>query len=1287
MDGGPRARLAAAQLLRWLGEQDGLNPEAGAAATEVDRLGELLGLQVALFHPASRREGTYGWLEPGENLIFLRKDLAEPVRRFTLAHEIGHAVLHRAGGLEKLPGLSAAWSSQDLLQDLLMPETGGGCEDTDLDSPLTALAAGEEILRPGEAYSARAQRESEANIFAADLLLPRERLLSRYLARAGQQTAFGGSRRGAITRGLAREFGVSEDVVLRSLAALLQTGTVFGDGLTAGRSKEIGVPTFPVLLDASQQRAATTGTPALIIAGPGTGKTSTLVGRVAYLVEECGIPADAVLALTFSNKAAREMRGRLAILFQPEANANSLLAPTAMPTVSTLHAFCADLIRHYAPLVGLRPDFRLISETEGYFLLRQVAGELVLHHYQPLAAPGLHFPALLAAISRAKDELAGPERYAGIAESMAARAQTADERIAAERAIEAAMVYTGYQRMLLARGDADFGDLIRLTVQLLTERPEVLSQVRSRYQHILVDEFQDINRAMGALLHILSGGATSLWAVGDADQAIYRFRGASPANLAQFTTDYPEARVEALSRNYRSAPDILVAAAAVAAAALGGKRTPLEAARAGYDKGPGATITLATAPSEAAELAGLTQQILLRTESGRSFGEQVILCRTRRQCQRVASALAAANIPSRTATPLLEQDDVKDILAVLGLLGDLSGSGLLRAGNISDHAFSQPEARAVLGVARATHQVPLAVLLQHLDMVDSLTPSGRKGLRTLAQILAELRQAPDAFMAIARYIFSYTHIGQHLLNWVLPEGQYQMQSLSGSVAGPESASLAQLLVLARAFEDQQQSQRARSAAASPISPQSRYADWAAFLDYIRVLLVLRQENAGFPDGPGTDANSVRILTVHASKGLEFPVVYLPGLADRRFPMQQRGNSVPLLPGLGEDEALTARDPSAHLAEEACLFYVALTRARDEIVLSRAEYYGRMRYKASPFLSPIKDALGERLLVEQWLYSAPLADTGALARASSIRETKATVFTSVPPAGIARVVGPVRHSEVEMYQRCPRQYAYRYVYQLQPREIGLATLRHALHAALYRLQQRFARPSRRAAGGKPVQVGLHEALTLFEREWAKRLEQERCMQNGKDEGVEVGQPGMPSSISGDAFLELYRRHGRQVIERAWTDMAARQSPLPGQETGRPGFDAEETRFDEQVTVQVKGRELSVVLDRVERGAASSMPAVPLRLVRHRLGNNGPGKLDLHALFYALAAQESGAAAPQLYSHNLTTGEVDRVILDERKLAKLREELDEVLAGIESGFYPPRPDPNTCQSCPFLLICPA
>jgi ATP-dependent DNA helicase UvrD/PcrA len=1221
-------------------------------AVPVDDLAVQLGLVVLPFHPETRRSGTLGWLEPGEDIVFLRDGIAEPIRRFTLAHELGHFVLHRQHQSER-----------DSLED---ENALALCDGADLDSPLDGLAA-DEVLRAGQVYSGKARRESEANSFAASLLLPSAPLLRRFAALSAAAPTTRARR--LLTQRLAAEFGVSEEVLLRRLTALLARGPdddghddeVPGEGSPAPRAE--------LPLDAWQREAARSETPALIVAGPGTGKTSTLVARVAHLVRERGVPADAILALTFSNKAAGEMRERLTALL---ASASSTSTPLTLPAVSTIHAFCGDLLRRYGPLVGLRPDFRLIGAADGYFLLRRLADDLVLSRYQPLGAPAFHFPTLLAAISRAKDELCDAQRYADAAAAMRAAAETPEQRDAAAQAVEVAAVYTAYEAALSASGDADFGDLIRLTVQLLDERPEILTELRVHFQHVLVDEFQDINRAMGVLFHTLAGERGPLWAVGDADQAIYRFRGASPANLARFTREYPGAHIHTLRRNYRSVPAVLHAAAGVAGTVLGaGERPPLEASR---SAGTAAALTLASAAVEDAELSGLADAIQRRVAAGRSLGDQVVLCRTRRQCQRVARFLQDAGISVRLTAPLLEQDDIKDVLAVVALLADRSGAGLLRAGRISDHAFSLADARAVLAAAQGPRATPPALLLSEQDTVPGLTPAGRSGLARLGKVLGELRRSPDIATGLARYFFALTGIGARLLAGVP----------AGDPSSPSSAAhFARLFALGRAFDEARRSQT------DAATPNGRSADWAGFLEYVRVMAMLRQEAAGADEAAAEEASSLRVLTVHASKGLEFPVVYLPGLADRRFPSQRRADPAPLPPGLEDADAPATTPEQSHLAEEACLFYVALTRARDELVLSYAERYGRMRYRPSPFLAPVSRALGDQLAYARWegVPTAPLA-----AEQASRHERELPVTGSELP---------LRPSAIETYRRCPRQFAYRYVYGLRPAEVGLATLRRSLHDTLTTLHAGFAATGRDRPSGDGESASavpsLEEAVALFESSWMAALREESRVPAGPD----------ADALSADVrangpepFSELYLRHGREVVQRAWEELARGRSGASTPEASRT--QQAEATFDHTVAVRVGQREVAVTLDRVERlphetaaaagqrgrQAARDTTQQPVRIVRHRFGRNAAGAApDVRTLFYSLAAEQGYAAAAEVVTHNLSTGELEAVEPHSKKLVRLREEVDALLGEMQSGVYPARPDPQTCQSCPFLLICPA
>lgn len=1224
MDDSLRPRLAAARVLTWLRERV---PAESSPATPVDQLAEELGLAVSHFNGQSH-PGTLGYLEPGEPLIFLQQGLPEPLRRFTLAHEIGHAVLHRSGG-------RAAAIAGTAHEFRLSPaEWQDDCDVVDLGALADLTDLADETLQAGQAYSARARRESEANAFAASLLLPSAPLLALYLGLPHPTT-----------RELAEAFGVSEDVVLRRLTALLLERDQIEEPVERV-SAAMREPAARVL-DAGQRVAVESGVPALIVAGPGTGKTSALLARIAYLVEELRVAPTHILALTFSRRAAAELRERLEALLvgQTEVSTTAPLATPAVPVVSTFHAFCGDLLRRYGDLVGLRPDFRLVTETEGYFLLRQVTRDLDLRYYQPLTAPALYFPDMLQAISRAKDELVGPETYAELAQAFAAAVTNDEEREDAEKALEIATVYAAYQGALRERGDPDYGDVIRLTVQLLREQPDVLKDIRAEYPQMLVDEFQDINRAMGVLLRTLAGEAGALWAVGDPDQAIYRFRGASPANLARFADEYPNAEVHHLTQNYRSFAPVVEGAMAFARAVIGDLDRPaLVAARGSAPEGK---VTLATAEEEAGELAGIARAIEARVISGRLYGDQAVLCRTRRQVRRVADALAARGIPVRLVAPLLEQPEIKDVLALVALLVDSNGAGLLRAGNLSGHKFSQADAMAVLAAGRARGIVPVDMVRYNLNAVEGLSREGEGELRKLGATLAALGDAPDTATGLTRYIFTLTSLGHELFDGLAQQDEE---------AGLRAMHLARLIALARSFEDQRGAHGGR-------------ATWAEFLDYIRVLLAMRQGGSG-DDLLATARDGVWILTVHASKGLEFPVIYLPGLASSRFPSMKRADSVPLLPGLRD---LGGNDDSdEHVTEEACLFYVAMTRARDELILSYAQRYGRRSYKPSPFLDSVERALGRRLAHETWS-----ADAAAVHE--SVDEQR---FTRELPIVENYVAATPSASAVETYLRCPRQYAYRYVYQLEPQEAHLLTMRRQVVETLRELSERLS-----PGASAPT---VEDARVSFEQRWSD---------------AQAAREAAQSTASGDAptadvpFGDVYRRYGAMLVQQSWLQLLANRQPEETDAGRRSASGDVETVFDQASAISIGRHTVTVTLDRVEQSVASAgsggagagaqqqaTQARALRLVRHQLGRSA--KPDARQLLYLLAAeQQGGQRRADVIRHNLATGEQAPVKLSERQVDRLRGEILDALDGIERGEFQARPDPHTCQGCPYQLICPA
>ena len=336
-------------------------PQWAGDRTPLDELTTWLGLEIATFYPDDYPQGTYGFVEPGEKLVWLCRDLPETMRRFTLAHELGHAMLHRQAGQQHFsynPSRLATEFGQGAPREDL-------CQANDVREEVTGLIyqqQAEELLGTGLSYDPRSQRELAANIFAAELLMPLERVRALYLA--GEVPA----------NKLASVFDVSNAAMLNRLAGLLQETKEPPARAEADRPAE-ALPAKKQY-DEFQQAAIEAPVPALIVAGPGSGKTSTLIGRAEYLIDTLGIPPENILALTFSRKAAEEMQERMQQVLDARASRPGPLSnkdgegeggEAEMKGVrcSTFHAFCAELLRTYGSLVGLRQDFAFIDDAEG----------------------------------------------------------------------------------------------------------------------------------------------------------------------------------------------------------------------------------------------------------------------------------------------------------------------------------------------------------------------------------------------------------------------------------------------------------------------------------------------------------------------------------------------------------------------------------------------------------------------------------------------------------------------------------------------------------------------------------------------------------------------------------------------------------------------------------------------------------------------------------------------------------------------------------------------------------
>jgi DNA helicase-2/ATP-dependent DNA helicase PcrA len=1272
---------AARQLLQSFRES---YPQWAGDRTPLDELASWLGLEITTFHPDDYPQGTYGFVEPGENLVWLRRDLTETLRRFTLAHELGHAMLHRQAGHQHFsynpPQLVAEFGQGVSRED--------PCQPRDVREEVTGLIyeqQAEELLGIGLSYDPRSQRELAANVFAAELLMPLERVRALYLA--GEVPA----------NNLASVFGVSNAAMLNRLAGLLletketstraetttretttretatretatrETGRPQGSPLPytseasilSGDGGEITPAYSPAeskkQYDEFQQAAIEAPVPALIVAGPGSGKTSTLIGRAEYLIDTLGIAPENILALTFSRKAAEEMQERLQHVLDAQAT---------LPKVSTFHAFCAELLRTYGSLVGLRQDFAFIDDAEGYFLLLRLAAELPLGHYQNLNTPAYYFPAILSAISRAKDELVTPAEYKRLALRMLEQASTDEEIQEAEKALEIAEIYALYQAALERQGDSDFGGLIMLTVQLLQEHAGLRQELQQKYQHILVDEFQDINRASGVLLRELAGDARRVWVVGDANQAIYSFRGASPANIANFHDDYSGAVVLPLSRNYRSRPDIVSLAEAFRCEQLepGNVQSIVQTAR---STATDTYVTLATATDEASELNGLISDIRRKRAAGYNFRDMVVLCRTRAQARKITQALVAANLPVVERGGMLEQEHIKNLVSIVMLLAEPSGMGILRTARQPDHLLTQSDIEALLLAAREQKSSAVKLILRdeasgnyNGSPLQALSIDGRRSLARLATILKALYLTPNVWSLLVDYLFVETSLVRGLLD-----------SAENAQARAVLADYAGMLQLARYYDQQQLALRfhkeqeafARGEDVASITLPPVQEQAKGFLDYLSVLLTLRHDGGNRREG--TESNDeatpdvMRVMTVHASKGLEFPVVYLPGIVKQRFPIQRRSKPVEpptgMLPAESEGEA-------AHETGEACLFYVGATRARDHLVLSYAERYGRKNYKRSVYIDALVAGLPEeRITRVLWkdVAESRVEDNqvggGDLAGGSQIVVGFASAWfdpvSSQPGERFIEAVKPktLAISALETYQRCPRRYMYGTIYGFRGDETAYRLFWKATQDTLEALKHKLEanKGADKQETRFPTQEETQELYTHYWRE--------------------LGGHTFP-------FATLYERHGHEVTE------LVRRKLLASGDTS--------WQLRQSFTVDIAGKTIELAVDRVE---APDQAGEPMKFVRAQFGKRKqkPAPAARELLYAHASRQHHAGRNIELLVHNMSTGETFQIKLTEKKEQSLYNELEQAILGLEKNEFPPKPDPFVCPTCPFFLICPA
>jgi DNA helicase II / ATP-dependent DNA helicase PcrA len=646
-----------------------------------------------------------------------------------------------------------------------------------------------------------------------------------------------------------------------------------------------------------QQRAAVThaGGPLLIVAGAGSGKTRVLTHRIAYLLAERDVHPAEILAITFTNKAAGEMAARVAALVGPQARAM---------WVMTFHSACVRILRREAQRFGYPSGFSIYDAADSQRLMALVCRELELdaRQYPPKA--------MAAQVSGLKNELVDYETFA-------AGAQSARDRALAE-------AYAEYQRRLLAAGAMDFDDLIMVTVNIFQAFPEVAVAYRRQFRHVLVDEYQDTNHAQYVLIRTLVGTGdtepaggddpltpSELCVVGDADQSIYAFRGATIRNIIEFEQDYPDATVILLEQNYRSTQNILAAANAVVSRNSGRKPKNLWS-----DAGDGPLITGYVADNEHDEAAFVAEEVDRLTDEKLAIpGDVAVFYRTNAQSRVFEEVFIRVGMPYRVVggVRFYERKEVRDLLAYLRLIANPADEvSLRRVLNVPKRGIGD-RAEEYIAAYAARERISFAEAVRTPHEVPGLASRAASSIAGFNELIDDLRGQAAANGPVAE-----------LVEAVLDRTGYQamLESSPDLQDATRVENLQEMVSVAREFDG------------SALDGGGSLAD---FLE--RVSLVADADE--IPDG-ADHGGMVTLMTLHTAKGLEFPVVFLTGMEEEVFPHQR---------------ALT--DPR-ELEEERRLAYVGITRAEERLYLTRAvgrNWWGRPAFHTpSRFLAEVPSHL-------------------------------------------------------------------------------------------------------------------------------------------------------------------------------------------------------------------------------------------------------------------------------------------------------------------------------------------
>lgn len=930
----------------------------------------------------------------------------------------------------------------------------------------------------------------------------------------------------------------------------------------------------------------------LIVAGAGTGKTSTITEKIHYILKNKLASAEQILALTFTEKASEEMLARL-----------DQVLPYGYqePWAHTFHGFCDRILKNESLEIGLSPDYKIADTTKQWLIIKKHIFELDLDYYAPINNPNKFIRALLKFFSRIQDEDIQLNEFADFVNS-SAKDKSPEAREKTKKYQELFKAYKKYQQLKLKENVLDFGDLLFWTLKLFRNRPNVLKKYQKQFKYILVDEFQDTNFAQLQLIKLLfpndkNNKDSQLTVVGDDNQAIYAFRGSSVYNILDFKKHYPNSKEIILTTNYRSGQKILNSSYNLI---KNNNPNTLEF-KLGIDKRlvsargknlPKPEIFITDTVEDEVKLT--ISKIIDLTNQGYSYQDFAILARSNAQLDPFVAGLKRAGLPYQLIgnRGLFDQPEIRELIFFLKTVADPeNGNALFYFLHNPVFKIPSEEILKLLKISKNT-QTSLWEVVQKQSLDNKLTKVVE---------LIKYAQKYDTKKTITEIVYDFiekTNFIKPFLKKDSIENQLKLKNIN-------------LFFDKLKGYDQE------------YNPSSA----SEYVEYLELLIEAGENPA---QAELEDVDTVNLLTVHASKGLEWPVVFVVSATSDRFPTRNIKDVIELPSQLVKQDFSST---NFHLEEERRLFYVAMTRARDYLFLSYAENYGGKRKKRpSPFLLEIQRDNHE-IKLKKWqpqqkqllLFNTLQLNKDPLSKQISNSEIELTSLS---------------HSKIDAYQTCPLKYKYQYILNIPVKPHHAFAFGSSVHNTLQKFH------AFEIQGQKP---NLDTLLKLYE-------------ENFQNIGYTSIAHREKAYLKGQQSLTKYFQNYKQTF------------------LGKPTF------LEKSFKLKIDDVKLIGRIDRIDNLENDKS----LELIDYKTGKAKDQKTvdkDAQLTIYAMASQQLFGVLPKslcLYfiNDNLkVTTTRNQVQID-----KKRQEISEVIAQIKAGNFEAKPGRNNCKYCPYKDICP-